>query len=535
MRANPTSANKSDIRWAVWVSIGIVALSCVPYIIGYALVPAGFSFIGTTFNTDDALVYLSWMRQAADGHFFIRNLFTTEPQVGHGFNIFFLFLGTFARVTHLPLIAVFHLARILSAIGLLLAVYGVSGVWLKETWSRRVALLIVGLSSGLGWLFGAPPTAQQPVDNWQPEAFTFLSIYLSPLFVFPTLLMLAALHFMLQFARTGRWKHAVSAGVVLLVLANIHGYDLITIGIAWALYSAYQLVRKRGARPVVVGLTAALIASPAVIHQVLFYRGETIFRERVATATLSVSPVWYLLGYGLLLPLALYGIWRARRERNDVSLLVCWAAAGFVAAYLPIAFQRKLIMGTHIPLALLASLGVVSLVGHLRARQRAALAGFAILLMVPSNLCFMARDIARLSRNESNTTAHVPFLAQEELAALSYLRTETKPDDVILAPCGFAVLVPGYSDRQVYYGHWGETVGFREKLLQAMAVYAPSTDDQARRDLLMSTGITYVIGYHIPDGVTTRVIDFDRTPVPYLSPAYSNDALTVFRVNRLAL
>ena len=40
---------------------------------------------------------------------------------------------------------------------------------------------------------------------------------------------------------------------------------------------------------------------------------------------------------------------------------IAWATAGFGVAYLPFAFQRKMIMGTHVPLCLLAALAVAGL------------------------------------------------------------------------------------------------------------------------------------------------------------------------------
>ena len=53
----------------------------------------GSFFIGTPYNIDDYCNYLSWLRQMADGHFFIHNLFTTDPQKNIEFNVFFWLLG----------------------------------------------------------------------------------------------------------------------------------------------------------------------------------------------------------------------------------------------------------------------------------------------------------------------------------------------------------------------------------------------------------------------------------------------------------
>ena len=517
------STRNSEYRWALWVAIAIMALASVPYAVGYATAPTGYHFLGFTGNMDDACVYLSWMRQAADGHFFLRNLFTTEPQSGRGFNLLFLALGTLARLTHLSLVAVFHLARILSGIGLLLAVYGMSGLWLKDLRSRRIGFLIVGLSAGIGWVFKGENMFTS-VDTWQPEAITFLSVLRSPLFSFPTLLMVGSLYFLLRYRQTGALRHAVYAGLILLILANVHTYDLITLGIAWAMYCVYRLAKK-DFRPIIGGLTAAAIAAPLAAYQLYFYEIDPVFRLRAAVPTLSPAIYWYAAGYGLLIPLALYGIWRATRERKDVGVLVCWAAAGFIAAYLPITFQRKLIMGTHIPLSLLAAIGVASLIERISPRWQ-TLAFIPVLsLLSVSSLVFLAQDVVIVLTNEPVTTAHVPYASNDEMAALEYVRTHTRPNDLILAPPPTASLIPGFTGRPVYCGHWGETVEFPRKLWEVFAFYSARTTDGDRLAFLREHGFSYLLGYHGAEGL----IDFDAHPVSFLKPVFQRKEITVYR------
>src|SRR5262249_25808024 len=142
-----------------------------------------FSWLG--YNLDDVCVYLSWMRQAADGHLFQRNLFTTASQSGHQINLFFLLLGNISRLTHLPVIFTFHASRIILGIGFLRAVWWLLEMWLADPRARRLAYLAVSFSAGLGWMPGLwrDSGAQSPVDVWQPESTTFLCLYLSPLFL----------------------------------------------------------------------------------------------------------------------------------------------------------------------------------------------------------------------------------------------------------------------------------------------------------------------------------------------------------------
>lgn len=535
-RTRPKYGLDDEYRWVFWVALGIMALASIPYIFGYGIAPPGYKFVGFTYNIDDACVYMSWMRQAADGHFFLRNLFTTEHQTGNGFNLLFLFLGTFARLTHLPLSAVFHLSRIVFGIALLMAVYGTSGIWLKDVRSRRIALLVVGLSAGFGWMLPADLRVNMSVDTWQPEAITFLSLYLSPLYSFPTLLMVGVIYYLHKFTETRAWKHAIFAGLILMLLSNVHTYDVITLAIVWSLYALYRLVLKpRSVLPVFGGLVAALIALPLAGYQLHFYHTEAIFRMRAAVPTLSPTIKWYLMGYGLLVPFALFGIWRSLRDRTNIGLLLCWVAAGFIVVYLPVSFQRKLVMGTHIPLSLLAAIGLVALADRLRSRAGTALIVSAILIMTITNAQFLARDTNCVMNSQSQTLAHVPFLSANESAALDYLRTHAGPSDIIVATPGTAVLIPGYTGRTVYCGHWGETVDFKSKLNELMVFYLPGGYDSDRRAFLGDRGVTYVLGYHNRGGMNTDVEDFREKPLPYLMPVFDTDELTVYKVDRSSL
>lgn len=531
------STNLTGYKWALVVAIGITVLANIPFVLGYSIAPPGYKYLGFTYTVDDACVYLSWMRQAADGHFFLQNLFTTEPQNGNGFNLFFLFLGNLARLTHIPLTAMFHLSRIVFGIALLMAIYAFFGIWLKEERSRKIAFLVVGLSSGLGWMLASRFGDNNPaMDTWQPEAITFLSVYLSPLYTFPTLLMLGSIYFLHRFAETRAWKYAVYAGLVLLFLSNIHTYDIITIAFIWAFYSLYKLIAKpHDPYPALGGLVVALIAVPLAAYQLYFYYTEPIFRDRAAVPTPSPQFRYYMVGYGLLVPLALVGIWKWLRARKDIALLLCWLVAGFVCAYLPLTFQRKLLMSTHIPLSLLAAVGLIAIADKIRPVGRNAFVAAVIIFMMTSNVYFIGRDCVMLMSNLSGTMAHVPLISDQELGALKYLREHSGPRDVVLATPGIAVLVPGYTGARVYSGHWGETVDFEHKVWETVAFYSPYTDNSQRKAYLKSKNITYVISYHNHDGMNTDVQDFREHPAPFLNPVYDTNEVSVYRVIRKLL
>lgn len=523
--------DEHEYFWVLLISLGITALAGVPYIVGYAIAPNGYHYLGFAYDFDDVCAYLSWMRQAADGHFFLQNLFTTERQTGHGFNLLFFALGSFARVTRLSLTATFHLARIVFGFLLLLAAHKFSGIWLKDSRSRIMTLLVIGLSAGFGGYWLGDAMIHSPVDLWQPEAITFLSIYFSPLFTFPMLLMVGSVYFLVRYTEQGKWKTAVYAGLMLFLLANIHTYDLFPLALLWLFFSAIKAIGSEF-RAIKGGLIAAAVAAPMVAYQAYFYMSEPVFRMRAAVPTPSPSFYWYVLGYGLLIPLAGVCIWRSMKENKDVSLLLCWVVAGLSAAYLPLPFQRKLIMGTHIPLAILATSGLVWLTDRLRSRHRNLLPIVLILLMFPTNLRFLLRDIKMIQGNPAYMTAHVPFASTEEMDGLEYLNAHGKPGDIVLAHPGLSSIIPAYAGLRVYCGHWGETADFGGKALKTFRFFEWDTPDEERLLFLREQGITYVIEYHkgIYWGDTSA--DFRIARPPFLMPVFEDETLSVYRVTR---
>ncbi len=295
--------SRSERNWVFIWAAAIALLSSLPYLWGLYLAPKGYHFLGLTHNIDDGAVYLSWMRQAADGHFFIRNLFTSEPQVARAFNVLFLVMGNFARVTHLPLILVFHLFRIGFGILLIWSIWRFSKLFLADSNQRRLLIPLVGLSAGIGWLI---PGAQAPtgsVDVWQPEAITFLSIYLNPLFLAGLVLMIWSFYFLLRMQRTGRVGDTVIAGTMLLLLGNIHTYDVITVGCVWAVYVVVICIteHKIKMKTITLSLLTAIIALPSVAYQYYIYKIDPVYAARVNSPTPSPEIWSFFTGYGLVL------------------------------------------------------------------------------------------------------------------------------------------------------------------------------------------------------------------------------------------
>src|SRR5581483_1231685 len=205
----PTSMKRAEYGYAMGWGALLMAATCLPYLLCWYATPPLAVYPGILYNADDHGVYFAWMRQACEGHFFFRNLFTSEPQVGRYVHLYFWLLGTLARLTGASLAVAYHAGRVVMGVVVIVVVYRLACFFTADRFTRRAIFWTTALSAGLGWLFWQPSVMQsQPVDCWQPEAFTFESLYTNGLFAVSLALMLGIVVGLLSAQQSGRWRYA---------------------------------------------------------------------------------------------------------------------------------------------------------------------------------------------------------------------------------------------------------------------------------------------------------------------------------------
>jgi hypothetical protein len=156
-------------RWLAGMTLALMLISSLPYLIAWARAPEGAHFTGLIFNPQDGNSYIAKMRQGLDGSWVFRLPYTSEPQDGAPVFLFYLFFGHMARWTGLPLIAIYHAARLIGGATMLAMLYVLAARASDDVGERRVMFLLAALGSGLGWL--AVFFGYQSADLWVPEAF----------------------------------------------------------------------------------------------------------------------------------------------------------------------------------------------------------------------------------------------------------------------------------------------------------------------------------------------------------------------------
>lgn len=128
----------------------------LPYLWVLAITPQGFQYSGLLYNPDDQNVHLAWERQAQQGSLTIKDVFTTESLQSADkpifVNLYTLTVGLVSRVTHIPLIWITHLFRLLFAALAMLWFYDLCRQLTASRRTRYLALIFAAFSTGVGWV-----------------------------------------------------------------------------------------------------------------------------------------------------------------------------------------------------------------------------------------------------------------------------------------------------------------------------------------------------------------------------------------------
>jgi hypothetical protein len=194
--------------------------------------------------------------------------------------------------------------------------------------------------------------------------------------------------------------------------------------------------------------------------------------------TLAPALTDLLLGYGLVVVLAVVGGWLIMTRGKDPGewLVLIWAVVGLLLVYLPFFdLQRRLITGLHIPLCILAAMGLTRWLARssLKLRQRRQVVIGVITVGLLGTLlvwCIPLLALTTQSPTTSETTALL-FIQDDEAAALTWLREHTTSDEVILASPRLSLFIPTHTQARVFYGHPFETIEAKKKKAMVEAFY----------------------------------------------------------------
>jgi hypothetical protein len=524
-----TSAER---RWLLGAALLVLGLASLPYLAGALAAGPDRVFTGLQVNPLDGVSYLAKMRIGYDGGWLFQLPFVPEQGQGVFLFTYFIALGHLARILNLPLIVVFHMARLLGGFALLWMVYELIARVTAAIDLRRRSWWIVALSSGVGWLavlLGHPDSADVTI----PESNTFYSLIANAHFALAAAIMIAMFILILE-TRSFSIRRVIALTALSSVLAilqpfapvAVYGIASVTLLMLWwrdARLLSVQPVsgtqHKNTAAFPRAQFMAAFIAGSLTVPLLLYLysatQADALLRAwSQQNQTPSPPPLDYVLGYGLLWLFAFFGARQAWRRKTDWDvLLLVWIVVTLPLLYAPFPLQRRLALGLHVPIGILAAFGLTEIVRA--AWPRRALIGVTLLTSVFIVVALMGGAVTRDPRI---------YLSTGEAAALAWLQANVPRQAVVLASPEMGGFIPAFAGQRVVYGHPYETINAKAREQQVKDFFAGTID---RAQLLRDDAVSYIIVG--PRERKLGMLDTQQLPAELV---FSSGDVAVYRVRR---
>src|ERR1700682_5684212 len=395
-----------DWRLPLITGLVLAAVTAVPYLYAYAVQPPGHVFMGFFYLGDDANTYLAKMRQGWEGSWEWQNRDTTESSPGSYLFMFWIVLGHLAALLNVPLIVMFHLARVAAAVALMAAAWSMIRHFIEDQAARKFAFFFLAVGLGMGYVIqalGQPMIFGHQTDtlDWRmPELTAFYSVLALPHFAWSGVFAAAGCALTFMAIQRGSLALGVLAGLAWLGQASIHPQMPILMGGATAMALVLRPAAPRGW--IAAGVAFA-IPAPYILYSYLASVGNPevqrwTFHSKNALPPESIS---LLFAIAPQLLLALVGLPIALRQRRREDLfLVAWLVLLAAILYLPNPagdLRRRFLDGLYLPLVVLAAMGMYeSILPRLKSARARRLVPFSYVAFASVGSAFLV--LAPLAR-----------------------------------------------------------------------------------------------------------------------------------------
>lgn len=535
-----TPSTEHNDRRFFWVVTGTALLVAAgPYLIGLSLTPPGHLFQGNTvLAPGDPNVYYSYIEQARQGAWLMRDVFTSEAHQPTLWQPVWLILGWLANLFQLPTPVAYALGRLASVVIFSLTVWwAIRWLW-PDRVTRRFAMLTAMGASGLGGLVALVSNMNLgnilaiPPDLWVSEMVPILSSWTAPHFLLVTSGMLYVLVSVERSWSTKSWSRWWLTGLVSLITLSIHPFHLLTWVFFWVSVTTIRWWRsKKFPTAYVCNWGAVLLVSlPALLYHLAGAVADPLVIGRASqNINLTPSITLLLVGLGLLPILAGFGFSYLRRQQHQFVLwLGSWAIVHLAVIYFPFTSQRRLMHALVVPLALLAAVALTEVWKRwgTTSVRRSGFVAVALITLSSSTVITGAHIINdyRLERQGRNHWEY--FLTPEYQNLFSYLKTSVPSERPILASLWNSNLIAGFTARTVVVGHPVETLVYEEKISDLRDFYSKmTTNEQAA--MLRLYHVCYVLNGPRERGYGTA---FHPEISSTLAVAWAGPTMTLYRV-----
>ncbi|MCH7492342.1 hypothetical protein IID19_01980 [Patescibacteria group bacterium] len=528
------SITKKEWLLVFLVALLVIMLTAAPFLYGYFTRPADSVFTGLHhLAPGDTNVFLSMIEQVKQGNNVFLNLYTSEPQSRILTNPLWLSVGWLAKIFNMPNLLALQVARSIWIVIFIFVLYLFLAYLFRDVNKRKWVLFLVLFSSGLGvffnpFLFDVNNIYEHPTDIWVTESITFLTLLHSPHVIASLTLIILIFLLMLLAFDTDKLRFSIGAGMAAFFLLWFHPFNGPTIYVTLGVYLLVIFIRQRKVswRYIRHYLILSIIPLPIVVYLYLLSQLDWVIRNWAAQNILSSPSVWmYLIGYGFIFVLASLGLWVSiKRFDSKKTFIVIWAMVTSILIYMPVSFQRRMSEGWHIPLSILAFLGILFLFDRLgNNKTKKLVLVMALLIFLPlTNIQIIGQDFYLFQSKKS-----LPYyLHEEEVAAMHWLRDNSGIEEVVFSSFYIGNYIPAYSGRIVWIGHGPQTIDLSAKLALSSWFWEEDTEADKKYSLLIDGRVSYL--YYGSKEKEAGI--YNPASKSYLKEVYRNTEVAIYKV-----
>lgn len=525
--SSPSTLHRNDILWISIVSVCILLLGSIPTWAGYQAQTTNLRFRGIYFDSQDYAVHLATMESGRHGEWAYQFRFTTEQHSPAFIRLFYIALGHVSRWLGWTSAVTFQAARWILGILALFALYRLMQQVFTDRFWARIGLLLAALGSGLGWLqliVNWAPGPITPIDFWLIDDYVFFSLSVFPHFGFVTAAMCVTLSLWLDFLEKTDWKKILLIAVIAICVQFVNPIAFATVdaGLFGAALFSWWREKKIQRENVLALILLALAQIPLLAYNFIVLSSDPLWSQFTSqNQTLSPPPAYYFWGFALFwIPVSAGSLVALRTKQNAFGAAIFWITLGFLLAYAPFYIQRRFLQSITIPLAILATAGLISFFEFAETRRpslvrwRSSLTLLFVFLVSISSIQMGLSQIAYIQTHPDDL--YYPASLDR---AVAWMRENAGYNDFILASEQTSQVLAQQTSLRAYLGHEMETLHYRKKEENMEAFF------QGKFPELASKPIKWVVY-----GPLERQLNPDFVAPASLELVYDSPELQIFEV-----
>ena len=504
----------------IFLFILLVILQLAPYLAAQFQWGPDWVFGGFLLNPIDGNTYLSKMQEGWAGSWRFSLLYSPEIGKGAAIFLFYLFLGHVGRLLGLPLIIVFHAARLAGIVALFGSVRRLCQVVFQGD-ERLIdfGLWLALLGSGMGWLVALSGGAMTG-DFWVSEAYPFLSMFANPHFPLGLAIMLQLI--VLGLSPCTRWTGPFAA-VLGLLLSVIQPFGVVILAGVLAGRVIWHWLMRRRVEPFFM-VWALSLGGVYLLYQFWVVRSDSLLAQWDVQNLTPALP-WWDLALCLLpaLIFSLAGAWVYwKRPDGSVFLLIFWLAFSLILVNSPLNLQRRFMTGMYVPVVLLAVLGAGWIAARFRRVGRWVMPVILGLSLLTNILILISSFFAPRILVNGRPDPQI-FLSRAEVAAMGWLKSHASVDAVVLASSDMGLYIPAWTGRRVVYGHPYESIHAIERKNEVTEYFAAKMSSGQAEQMFHTYGIDFVF-------VEKTQVHGDLSGISAKNLVFEQDGVEIYQV-----